>query len=187
MGDNRQFIPLKLNSAGVMPIIFAQAIMFIPAALAGLSKSDTALSISNMFKDPFGLVYNVVFALLIVIFTYFYTAITVPTNKMADDLKRSGGFIPGIKPGAETGDFLDKLMSLITFPGSLFLALIAVFPAIIHGLLDVQGAWAYFYGGTSLIIMVGVAIDTIQQINSYLLNKHYDGLMKSGKNRKAVA
>jgi preprotein translocase subunit SecY len=187
MDDNRQFIPLKLNSAGVMPIIFAQAIMFIPAALAGLSKSDTALSISNMFKDPFGLVYNVVFALLIVIFTYFYTAITVPTNKMADDLKRSGGFIPGIKPGAETGDFLDKLMSLITFPGSLFLALIAVFPAIIHGLFDVQGAWAYFYGGTSLIIMVGVAIDTIQQINSYLLNKHYDGLMKSGKNRKAVA
>ena len=187
MDDNRQFIPLKLNSAGVMPIIFAQAIMFIPAALAGLSKSDTALSISNMFKDPFGLVYSVVFALLIVIFTYFYTAITVPTNKMADDLKRSGGFIPGIKPGAETGDFLDKLMSLITFPGSLFLALIAVFPAIIHGLLDVQGAWAYFYGGTSLIIMVGVAIDTIQQINSYLLNKHYDGLMKSGKNRKAVA
>ncbi|NHM01933.1 preprotein translocase subunit SecY [Flavobacterium difficile] len=187
MDDNRQFIPLKLNSAGVMPIIFAQAIMFIPAALAGLSKSDTALSISNMFKDPFGLVYNVVFALLIVIFTYFYTAITVPTNKMADDLKRSGGFIPGIKPGAETGDFLDKLMSLITFPGSLFLALIAVFPAIIHSMLDVQGAWAYFYGGTSLIIMVGVAIDTIQQINSYLLNKHYDGLMKSGKNRKAVA
>jgi len=187
MDDNRQFIPLKLNSAGVMPIIFAQAIMFIPAALAGLSKSDTALSISNMFKDPFGLVYNVVFALLIIIFTYFYTAITVPTNKMADDLKRSGGFIPGIKPGAETGDFLDKLMSLITFPGSLFLALIAVFPAVIHGVLDVQGSWAYFYGGTSLIIMVGVAIDTIQQINSYLLNKHYDGLMKSGKNRKAVA
>ncbi|WP_291274745.1 preprotein translocase subunit SecY [Flavobacterium sp.] len=187
LGDNRQFIPLKLNSAGVMPIIFAQAIMFIPAAIAGLSKSDTALSISNMFKDPFGLVYNIVFALLIIIFTYFYTAITVPTNKMADDLKRSGGFIPGVKPGAETGDFLDKLMSLITFPGSVFLALIAVFPAIIHGLLNVQGAWAYFYGGTSLIIMVGVAIDTIQQINSYLLNRHYDGLMKTGKNRKAVA
>lgn len=187
LGDNRQFIPLKLNSAGVMPIIFAQAIMFIPAAIAGLSKSDAALSISSMFKDPFGLVYNVVFALLIIIFTYFYTAITVPTNKMADDLKRSGGFIPGVKPGAETGDFLDKLMSLITFPGSVFLALIAVFPAIIHGLLNVQGSWAYFYGGTSLIIMVGVAIDTIQQINSYLLNKHYDGLMKSGKNRKAVA
>jgi preprotein translocase subunit SecY len=170
-----------------MPIIFAQAIMFIPAAVSGLSKSDSALSLAAMFNDPFGLVYNIVFALLIVIFTYFYTAITVPTNKMADDLKRSGGFIPGVKPGVETGDYLDKIMSLITFPGSLFLALIAVFPAVAVSLLGVQGAWGYFYGGTSLLIMVGVAIDTIQQINSYLLNKHYDGLMKSGKNRKAVA
>lgn len=188
MGGNRQFIPLKLNASGVMPIIFAQAIMFIPAAVSGLAKeSDTALSIAGMFNDPFGLVYNVVFALLIVIFTYFYTAITVPTNKMADDLKRSGGFIPGVKPGVETGDYLDKIMSLITFPGSLFLALVAVFPAVVVSLLGVQGAWGYFYGGTSLLIMVGVAIDTIQQINSYLLNKHYDGLMKSGKNRKAVA
>ena len=188
MGGNRQFIPLKLNASGVMPIIFAQAIMFIPAAVSGLAKeSDTALSIAGMFNDPFGLVYNIVFALLIVIFTYFYTAITVPTNKMADDLKRSGGFIPGVKPGVETGDYLDKIMSLITFPGSLFLALVAVFPAVVVSLLGVQGAWGYFYGGTSLLIMVGVAIDTIQQINSYLLNKHYDGLMKSGKNRKAVA
>ncbi|HLO73800.1 MAG TPA: preprotein translocase subunit SecY [Flavobacterium sp.] len=187
MGGNRQFIPLKLNASGVMPIIFAQAIMFIPAAVSGLSKSDSALSLAAMFNDPFGLVYNIVFALLIVIFTYFYTAITVPTNKMADDLKRSGGFIPGVKPGVETGDYLDKIMSLITFPGSLFLALIAVFPAIAVSLLGVQGAWGYFYGGTSLLIMVGVAIDTIQQINSYLLNKHYDGLMKSGKNRKALA
>jgi len=187
MGGNRQFIPLKLNASGVMPIIFAQAIMFIPAAVSGLSKSDSALSLAAMFNDPFGLVYNIVFALLIVVFTYFYTAITVPTNKMADDLKRSGGFIPGVKPGIETGDYLDKIMSLITFPGSLFLALIAVFPAIAVSLLGVQGAWGYFYGGTSLLIMVGVAIDTIQQINSYLLNKHYDGLMKSGKNRKAVA
>ena len=186
-GANRQFIPLKLNASGVMPIIFAQAIMFIPAAVSGLSKSDNAISLASMFNDPFGLVYNIVFALLIVIFTYFYTAITVPTNKMADDLKRSGGFIPGVKPGVETGDYLDKIMSLITFPGSLFLALIAVFPAIAVSLLGVQGAWGYFYGGTSLLIMVGVAIDTIQQINSYLLNKHYDGLMKSGKNRKAVA
>lgn len=118
---------------------------------------------------------------------FFYTAITVPTNKMADDLKRSGGFIPGVRPGgAETSDYLDHIMSLITFPGSLFLALIAVFPAIIVSL-GVQQSWAMFFGGTSLIIMVGVAIDTIQQINSYLLNKHYDGLMKSGKNRKAVA
>jgi preprotein translocase subunit SecY len=150
----------KLNSAGVMPIIFAQAIMFIPAALAGLSQSETSQSIAGAFSNMFGLWYNLVFALLIIIFTFFYTAITVPTNKMADDLKRGGGFIPGVKPGVETADFLDKIMSLVTFPGSLFLA---------------------------LIIMVGVAIDTIQQINSYLLNKHYDGLMKSGKNRKAVA
>jgi len=186
MGGNRQWIPLKLNSAGVMPIIFAQAIMFIPAAVAGLSKSETSQSIAGTFSNMFGFWYCLVFALLIVIFTFFYTAITVPTNKMADDLKRSGGFIPGVKPGIETADFLDRIMSLITFPGALFLALIAVFPALIVGL-GVQQSWAMFYGGTSLIIMVGVAIDTIQQINSYLLNRHYDGLMKSGKNRKAVA
>ena len=186
MGGNRQWIPLKLNSAGVMPIIFAQAIMFIPAAVAGLSKSETSQSIAGTFSNMFGFWYCLVFASLIVIFTFFYTAITVPTNKMADDLKRSGGFIPGVKPGLETADFLDRIMSLITFPGSLFLALIAVFPAIVVGF-GVQQSWAMFYGGTSLIIMVGVAIDTIQQVNSYLLNKHYDGLMKSGKNRKAVA
>jgi preprotein translocase subunit SecY len=122
-----------------------------------------------------------------VVFTYFYTAITVPTNKMADDLKRSGGFIPGIRPGIETSDFLDRIMSLITLPGSLFLALIAVFPAVVVNLMGVQQNWGMFFGGTSLLIMVGVAIDTMQQINSYLLNRHYDGLMKSGKNRKAVA
>jgi preprotein translocase subunit SecY len=185
-GGNRQWIPLKLNASGVMPIIFAQAIMFIPAALAGLSKSESAQTITSSFQNVFGLAYNVVFALLIIIFTYFYTAITVPTNKMADDLKRSGGFIPGVRPGVETGDYLDKIMSLITFPGSLFLALIAVFPAVVVSF-GVQSQWALFYGGTSLLIMVGVAIDTIQQINSYLLNRHYDGLMKSGKNRKAVA
>ena len=184
---NRQWIPLKLNASGVMPIIFAQAIMFIPAALAGLSNSETSQSIAGTFSDMFGFWYNLVFALLIIVFTYFYTAITVPTNKMADDLKRSGGFIPGTRPGLETSDYLDKIMSLITFPGSLFLALIAVFPAIVVNTMNVQQSWAMFYGGTSLIIMVGVAIDTIQQINSYLLNKHYDGLMKTGKNRKAVA
>ena len=187
MGGNRQWIPLKLNASGVMPIIFAQAIMFIPAAVAGLSKSDASQSIVGAFSNMFGFWYNFVFATLIIVFTFFYTAITVPTNKMSDDLKRSGGFIPGVRPGVETSDFLDKVMSLITFPGSLFLALIAVFPAIVVSLMDVQQSWAMFFGGTSLIIMVGVAIDTIQQINSYLLNKHYDGLMKSGKNRKAVA
>jgi preprotein translocase subunit SecY len=183
---NRQWIPLKLNSAGVMPIIFAQAIMFIPAAVAGLSKSETSQSIAGAFSNMFGFWYNFVFALLIIVFTFFYTAITVPTNKMADDLKRSSGFIPGVKPGIETSDFLDKIMSLITFPGSLFLALIAILTAIVVGL-GVQESWAMFFGGTSLIIMVGVAIDTIQQINSYILNKQYDGLMKTGKNRKAVA
>uniref|UniRef100_UPI00404992DA preprotein translocase subunit SecY n=1 Tax=Flavobacterium sp. TaxID=239 RepID=UPI00404992DA len=186
-GGNRQWIPLKLNASGVMPIIFAQAIMFIPAALAGLSESESAQSVTSEFSDMFGLWYNLVFALLIVVFTYFYTAITVPTNRLADDLKRSGGFVPGIRPGVETADFLDKVMSLITLPGSLFLALVAVFPAIVVALMDVQPNWGMFFGGTSLLIMVGVAIDTIQQINSYLLSRHYDGLMKSGKNRKAVA
>ncbi len=186
MGGNRQWIPLKLNSAGVMPIIFAQAIMFIPPFLANLSDSETSKSIGALFSNMFGFWYNLVFALLIIIFTFFYTAITVPTNKMADDLKRSGGFIPGIKPGVDTADYLDRIMSLLTFPGAVFLALIAIFPSLIVGL-NVQQSWAMFYGGTSLIIMVGVVIDTIQQINSYLLNKHYDGLMKSGKNRKAVA
>jgi preprotein translocase subunit SecY len=187
MGGSRQFIPLKLNASGVMPIIFAQAIMFIPAAVAGLSESDMAQTITGQFSNMFGLAYNIVFGLLIIVFTYFYTAITVPTNKMADDLKRSGGFIPGIRPGNETSDFLDKVMSLITFPGSLFLALLAVFPAVVVNLMNVQPNWGMFYGGTSLLIMVGVAIDTMQQINSYLLNRHYDGLMKSGRNRKAVA
>ncbi|WP_029037147.1 preprotein translocase subunit SecY [Salinimicrobium xinjiangense] len=184
---SRQYIPLKLNASGVMPIIFAQAIMFIPAAVAGLSQSETAQGVTAAFSDIFGFWYNLVFALLIIIFTYFYTAITVPTNKMADDLKRSGGFIPGIRPGTETAEFLDRIMSQITLPGSIFLALIAVFPAIIVSLLGVQAGWALFFGGTSLLIMVGVAIDTMQQVNSYLLNRHYDGLMKTGKNRKAVA
>jgi preprotein translocase subunit SecY len=185
---NRQWIPLKLNASGVMPIIFAQAIMFIPGVLAGLNKtSETSQSITSAFSNIFGLWYNLVFATLIVVFTYLYTAITVPTNKMADDLKRSGGFIPGVKPGIDTSDFLDHLMSLITFPGALFLALIAVFPAIVVNLLSVQQSWALFFGGTSLIIMVGVVIDTITQVNTYLLNKEYDSLMKTGKNRKAIS
>lgn len=186
LDGNRQYIPLKLNASGVMPIIFAQAIMFIPAALAGLSQSETSKSIAGAFTNMFGFWYNLVFALLIIVFTFFYTAITIPTSKMADDLKRSGGFIPGVKPGIDTADYLDKIMSLITFPGSLFLALIAIFPSFVVAL-GVQQSWAMFFGGTSLIIMVGVAIDTIQQVNTYLLNREYDGLMKTGKNRKAVA
>jgi len=183
---NRQWIPLKVNASGVMPIIFAQAIMFVPAALAGLATSEAAQGLSATFSDIFGFWYNFVFGLLIVLFTYFYTAITIPTNKMADDLKRSGGFIPGIKPGTETADYLDRIMSLITFPGSLALVLIAVLPAIVVSLMDLQQGWAMFYGGTSMLIMVGVAIDTIQQVNAYLLNKQYDGLMKTGKNRKSL-
>jgi len=184
---SRQYIPLKLNASGVMPIIFAQAIMFIPGAVIGLSESPTAQSIASQFTNIFGFWYNLVFGLLIIIFTYFYTAITVPTNKMADDLKRSGGFIAGIRPGTETSEYLDRIMSQITLPGSIFLALIAIFPAIAVSVLGMQQGWALFYGGTSLLILVGVAIDTMQQVNSYLLNRHYDGLMKTGKNRKAVA
>ena len=170
-----------------MPIIFAQAIMFVPSLIGGLDMmkdSSVGQWLQTEFSDLFGFWYNVVFAVLIIIFTYFYTAITVPTNKMADDLKRSGGFIPGIRPGTETSEYLDKIMSQITLPGSIFLALIAVFPAFIVKLMNVQQGWALFFGGTSLLIMVGVAIDTMQQVNSYLLNKHYDGLMKTGKNRK---
>ena len=185
---SRQYIPLKLNASGVMPIIFAQALMFAPAYAGGLmGDSDVGVWLQANFSDIFGLWYNIVFGLLIIIFTYFYTAITVPTNKMSDDLKRSGGFVPGIRPGNETSDFLDNVMSHITFPGSLFLAGLAVFPAIVVKVMGMQQGWALFYGGTSLLIMVGVAIDTIQQVNSYLLNRHYDGLMKSGNNRKKVA
>ena len=177
----RQYMPLKLNAAGVMPIIFAQAIMFLPVALG---QKYPAL---NSLADNFGLWYNIIFAVLIIVFSYFYTAITIPTNKMAEDLKRSNGFVPGYKPGEETANYLDSVLSKITFPGSLFLAALSILPAIIVKF-GVTQNWAMFYGGTSLIIMVGVAIDTIQQINSYLLNSRYDGLMKSGNisNRKSL-
>ncbi|MCY4161406.1 MAG: preprotein translocase subunit SecY [Flavobacteriaceae bacterium] len=184
---NRQYIPLRLNASGVMPIIFAQAIMFAPAYLGSLvGDSNAGQWIQASFSDIFGLWYNVLFALLIIVFTYFYTAITVPTNKMSDDLRRSNGFVPGIRPGKETADYLDRIMSYITFPGSLYLAAVAVFPAIVVKLVGMQQNWAIFYGGTSLLIMVGVAIDTIQQVNSYLLNRHYDGLMKKGRTRKTA-
>ena len=185
VAGSRDYLPLKLNSSGVMPIIFAQAIMFAPALLER-SENETIKAIGIEFSDMFGLWYNVLFAVLIIIFSYFYTAITIPTNKMADDLKRSGGFIPGIRPGKDTAEMLDRVLSLITFPGSLFLAIVAILPAIVvkFGLTQ---SWALFYGGTSLLIMVGVAIDTIQQINSHLLNRHYDGLMKKGTKRKSVS
>ena len=184
---SRQYIPLKLNASGVMPIIFAQALMFAPAYVGGaFGDSTVGQWLQTNFSDIFGLWYNILFAVLIIIFTYFYTAITVPTNKMSDDLKRSGGFVPGIRPGNETSEFLDTVMSHITFPGSLYLAAIAVFPALVVKLIGMQQGWALFYGGTSLLIMVGVAIDTIQQVNSYLLNRHYDGLMKTGKTRRST-
>lgn len=183
VGSARDYIPLRLNSAGVMPIIFAQALMFVPALLAQ-SNNETVKAIGIQFQDMFGLSYNILFAILIIIFSYFYTAITIPTNKMADDLKRGNGFIPGVKPGTDTANLLDTILSRITFPGSLFLALLSVFPAVIVQF-GIQENWALFYGGTSLIIMVGVAIDSIQQINAYLLNHHYDGLMKASTGRRA--
>ena len=176
----RQYIPLKLNAAGVMPIIFAQAIMFLPITLGQKYAALNSLTNINGWQ------YNLIFALLIIIFSYFYTAITIPTNKMAEDLKRGNGFVPGYKPGEETADFLDSVLSKITLPGSIFLAILSILPAIIVQF-GVTQNWAMFYGGTSLIIMVGVAIDTIQQINSYLLNSRYDGLMKTGNsNRKSL-
>ena len=181
----RQYIPLKLNASGVMPIIFAQALMFAPAALGRLfGENSFGQWLQSSFSDIFGLWYNILFAILIIIFTYFYTAITVNPNQMADDLKRQNSFVPGVKPGKPTADFLERVLSNITLPGSLMLALIAILPAIVFslGLTKAQG-FSIFFGGTSLLIMVGVILDTLQQIESYLLSRHYDGLMKSGKLR----
>jgi preprotein translocase subunit SecY len=179
-GGVRQYIPLKVNAAGVMPIIFAQAIMFIPLTIAGFSDSEAIAGFIRTFSDHFGLWYNFVFALLIIIFTYFYTAITVNPNQMAEDMKRNGGFVPGVIPGKKTADFIDLIMSRITLPGSLFLALIAVLPAFAVQL-NITQEFAQFYGGTSLLILVGVVLDTLQQIESHLLMRHYDGLMKTGR------
>ena len=176
----RQYLPLKVNAAGVMPIIFAQAIMFIPISFAGLSDSESIQSFVAAFSDFSGFWYNFVFGLLIILFTYFYTAITVNTNQMADDLKRNGGFVPGVKPGKDTAGFLDGIMSRIVLPGSVFLAFIAILPAFAMNA-GVNQSFAQFFGGTSLLIMVGVVLDTLQQIEGYLLNRHYDGLMKSGR------
>jgi len=180
----RQYLPLKVNAAGVMPIIFAQAIMFIPITiLTGIgADGESATWMITVFGDIQGFWYNFTFAVLIIVFTYFYTAIQVNTNNIADDLKRNGGFVPGIKPGAPTAEFLDTVLSRITFPGSLLLALVAILPALAM-VVGLNTQWAYFYGGTSLLITVGVILDTLQQVESYLLNRHYDGLMKSGKLR----
>jgi preprotein translocase subunit SecY len=179
-GGVRQYIPLKVNAAGVMPIIFAQAIMFIPLTLVGFSQSEAMQSFLAPLSNHYGFVYNWIFALLIIVFTYFYTAITVNPNQMAEDMKRNGGFVPGVQPGKKTAEFIDSIMSRITFPGSLFLALIAILPAFAIKL-NIQQEFAQFYGGTSLLILVGVVLDTLQQIESHLLNRHYDGLMKTGR------
>ena len=179
-GGVRQYIPLKVNAAGVMPIIFAQAIMFIPITLAGFVDSESATGFAATFSDFTGFWYNFVFASLIILFTYFYTAITVNPTQMADDMKRNGGFIPGVKPGKKTAEFLDSVMSKITLPGSVFLALVAILPAFAM-MAGIDQNFAHFYGGTSLLILVGVVLDTLQQIESHLLMRHYDGLLKSGR------
>lgn len=185
VGGARQYIPLKLFAANVMPIIFAQALMFIPLAIVQYQSSESSWLVRNLM-DNRSLVYNIVYVILIVAFTYFYTAITLNPQQMAEDMKRNNGFIPGIKPGHDTAEYIDTVMSRITFPGSLFIAFIAVMPAL-AGLLNVQQAFSQFFGGTSLLITVGVVIDTLQQIESYLLMRHYDGLLNSGHTRKAGA
>jgi len=179
-GGVRQYIPLKVNAAGVMPIIFAQAIMFVPLTLAGFSDSETMTGVAAAFADFTGFWYNLVFGTMIILFTYFYTAITVNPNQMAEEMKKNGSFIPGVKPGKRTAEFIDNVMSRIVLPGSIFLAIVAILPAIVS-LFGVNSHFAQFYGGTSLLILVGVILDTLQQIESHLLMRHYDGLMKSGR------
>lgn len=179
-GGARQYIPLKVNAAGVMPIIFAQAIMFIPLTLAGFGSRGEASSIVKALTNMEGFWYNFIYFLMIVAFTYFYTAITVRPTQMSEDMKRNNGFIPGVKPGKKTADYLDSIMSRITLPGSIFLGIVAIMPAFAR-ICGVTHSFAQFFGGTSLLIMVGVVLDTLQQIESHLLMHHYDGLMKSGK------
>ena len=175
-GGVRQYIPLKMNAANVMPIIFAQALMFIPMLFANVAPGFAAA-----FSDMRGFWYNLTLGILVVAFTYFYTAIIINPQMMADDMKRNGGFIPGVKPGKATVNYIDTIMTRITLPGSIFLALVAILPALAMKFLNIQQAFAYFYGGTSLLIMVGVILDTLTQIESYLLMRHYDGLMKTGR------
>ena len=182
-GGARQYIPLKLFAANVMPIIFAQALMFIPLMLVRF-QSDNSSSIVHSLMDNHSLLYNCIYVFLIIAFTYFYTAITLNPTQMAEDMKRNNGFIPGIKPGKDTADYIEEIMSRITLPGSLFIAFIAVMPAL-ASLLNVQNAFSQFFGGTSLLILVGVVMDTLQQIESHLMMRHYDGLLNSGHTRNA--
>ena len=178
-GGVRQYIPLKVNAANVMPIIFAQAIMFIPITVANFTAREGGGFLSSLI-DHTSFWYNFIFALMIIAFTYFYTAITINPTQMAEDLKRNNGFIPGVKPGKRTAEYIDTIMSRITLPGSVFLAIVAILPAF-ASLFGVSGQFAQFFGGTSLLILVGVVLDTLQQIESHLLMRHYDGLLKSGK------
>lgn len=179
-GGARQYIPLKVNAANVMPIIFAQAIMFIPVAVAGFATADQTGWFMRSMTDNTSWLYCLVFAFLIIAFTWFYTAVTINPIQMADELKRNNGFIPGIKPGKKTADYIDTIMSRITLPGSLFLALVAILPAF-ASLIGISKEFSHFFGGTSLLILVGVVLDTLQQIESHLLMRHYDGLLKSGR------
>jgi preprotein translocase subunit SecY len=180
LGGARQYIPLKLFAANVMPIIFAQAIMFIPLALVQYTAPENASWFVRAMLDHHSWTYNIIFALLIIAFTYFYTAITLNPTQMAEDMKRNNGFIPGVKPGKDTAEYIDTVMSRITLPGSLFIAFIAIMPAF-ASLLNVQEAFSQFFGGTSLLILVGVVLDTLAQIESHLLMRHYDGLLSSGR------
>jgi len=182
IGGARQYIPLKPYAANVMPIIFAQAIMFIPITVAGYVSGGKLSAGMNLLIDNTSWLYNLIFAVLIIVFTYLYTAITINPVQMADDMKRNNGFIPGVKPGKDTADYIDGIMSRITFPGSLFLALIAILPAFAD-MFGVQREFAQFFGGTSLLILVGVVLDTLQQIESHLMMRHYDGLLDSGRIR----
>ena len=182
-GGARQYIPLKLFAANVRPIIFAQALMFIPLAIVQYNSESSSYFVRSML-DNRSLLYNIVYVILIIAFTYFYTAITLNPTQMAEDMKRNNGFIPGIKPGKDTAEYIDTIMSRITFPGSLFIAFIAIMPAL-AGLLNVQQAFSQFFGGTSLLILVGVVIDTLQQIESHLMMRHYDGLLNSGHTRNS--
>jgi preprotein translocase subunit SecY len=187
-GGVRQYIPLKVNAAGVMPIIFAQALMFIPSTIAQFFPDAQSMQgVLATFTNPGSLGYNLTFAFLIIVFTYFYTAISVNPTQIADDMKRNGGFIPGVKPGKATASFIDQVMARITLPGAIFLAIVAILPGL-AGVLNINSQFAQFYGGTSLLILVGVVLDTLQQIESHLLMRHYDGLMSSGriKGRTAV-
>jgi preprotein translocase subunit SecY len=176
----RSYLPIKVNASGVMPIIFAQAIMTIPMMIYSSASGSSGSFLERTLGDIYGVTYNLLLAVLIIVFTYFYTAIMINPTKIADDLKRSGGFIPGVKPGEETAEYIDSLVSRITFPGSLFLAAVAILPAIAK-IAGVNDAFAMFFGGTSMLIMVGVVLDTLQQIESYLLNRHMDGLMEGGR------